>query len=256
MLPMDFCNMYTPRQRQERAMHLLELMDVGEQARKLPTMISGGQQQRVAIARALANDPPMIMADEPTGNLDSKTAGQVFSLFEKLVAEGKTFLMVTHDDDLAKRMNRTVVIADGEIVNEWLVKALPMLSQEQLVKVTRQLKSCSYAPGEPIIQQDAEPDNFYILAGGEAQVYLHRPDGREIHVESLQPGQYFGEMAFLNRGTRQASVRASPDQAVQVIMLDSDDFWELMRESEETREVLQQVVQQRGQRLAEEVGTL
>ncbi len=254
MLPMDFCNMYTPRERIERAMHLLELMDVGEQARKLPTMISGGQQQRVAIARALANDPPMIMADEPTGNLDSKTAQQVFKLFEKLVAEGKTFLMVTHDDDLARRMNRTVVIADGEIVNEWLVKALPMLTQEQLVKVTRQLKSRAYAPGEPIIRQDAEPDNFYILAGGEAHVYLHRPDGREIYVEALQPGQYFGEIALLNGVTRQASVRAARDNPVEVIMLEPDAFWELLNESEATRDALQLTVQQRSSRIAEEVG--
>ena len=255
MLPMDFCNVYATRERNERAMHLLELMDVGEQAHKLPTMISGGQQQRVAIARALANDPPMIMADEPTGNLDSKTARQVFSLFEKLVAEGKTFLMVTHDDDLARRMNRTVVIADGEIVNEWLVKALPMLTQEQLVRATRQLKSRSYAPGEPIIQQDAEPDNFYILVGGEVHVYLHRPDGREIFVEALQPGQYFGEIALLDGGTRRASVRAARENPVEVIMLDSDSFWELLNESEETHEAIQQIVQQRRQRIAEEVGT-
>ena len=123
MLPMDFCNVYTPSQRKERAMHLLEQMDVAAQAHKLPTMISGGQQQRVAIARALANDPPIIMADEPTGNLDSKTARQVFDLFEYLVKEeGKTFLMVTHDDDLAQRVTRTIVIADGEIVNEWLMR--------------------------------------------------------------------------------------------------------------------------------------
>jgi putative ABC transport system ATP-binding protein len=118
MLPMDFCNMYHPSERQERAMHLLELVDVATQAHKLPTAISGGQQQRVAIARALANDPPMVMADEPTGNLDSRTAGQVFELFQRLVDEGKTFLMVTHDDDLAKRVSRTIVIADGEILNE------------------------------------------------------------------------------------------------------------------------------------------
>jgi ABC-type lipoprotein export system ATPase subunit len=163
MLPMDFCNMYNPRERQERAMHLLELVDVAKQAHKLPSQISGGQQQRVAIARALANDPPMIMADEPTGNLDSRTAHQVFSLFEKLVAEGKTFLMVTHDDDLARQVSRTIVIADGEIVNEWLVKALPTLSQEMLVRVTRQLEFGTYEPGEPIVEQDADPDNFYII---------------------------------------------------------------------------------------------
>jgi putative ABC transport system ATP-binding protein len=118
MLPMDFCNMYHPSERRDHALHLLELVDVADQANKLPTAISGGQQQRVAIARALANDPPMVMADEPTGNLDSRTAGQVFELFERLVDEGKTFLMVTHDDDLAKRVSRTIVIADGEIMSE------------------------------------------------------------------------------------------------------------------------------------------
>jgi putative ABC transport system ATP-binding protein len=118
MLPMDFCNKYSPRERHERAMELLALMDVETQANKLPTMISGGQQQRVAIARALANDPPIVVADEPTGNLDSRTADQVFQLFERLVAQGKTFLMVTHDDDLAKRMSRTITIADGQLVSD------------------------------------------------------------------------------------------------------------------------------------------
>ena len=118
MLPMDFCNMYTPRERRERALHLLEQVEMVEQAHKLPTAVSGGQQQRVAIARALANDPPIIVADEPTGNLDSKTAEAVFSMFEQLVAQGKTILMVTHDNDLAKRVTRAVLVADGEIVDE------------------------------------------------------------------------------------------------------------------------------------------
>lgn len=91
MLPMDFCNMFTPRERRERAMMLLEQVDMADQAHKLPSAISGGQQQRVAIARALANDPPIILADEPTGNLDSKTAQQVFALFERLVDQAKPF---------------------------------------------------------------------------------------------------------------------------------------------------------------------
>jgi putative ABC transport system ATP-binding protein len=86
----------------------------------LPTAISGGQQQRAAIARALANDPPIIVADEPTGNLDSKTADAVFTLFTRLVDEGKTILMVTHDDELAHRVTRTVTIADGAIVDDRL----------------------------------------------------------------------------------------------------------------------------------------
>jgi len=118
MLPMDFCNTYPPRQRYERAMYLLEHVDMAQHAHKLPSAVSGGQQQRVAIARALANDPPIIVADEPTGNLDSKTANQVFDLFTKLVEEGKTILMVTHDQDLARRATRAVLVADGEIKDE------------------------------------------------------------------------------------------------------------------------------------------
>ncbi len=118
MLPMDFCSVYASGERRERALHLLEQVDMAQHARKLPSAVSGGQQQRVAIARALANDPPIIAADEPTGNLDSKTAESVFQLFEAVVREGKTILMVTHDRDLAKRVTRTIVLADGEIEQE------------------------------------------------------------------------------------------------------------------------------------------
>lgn len=116
MLPMDFCNLYTPTERRERAMHLLGQVEMTEQAQKMPAAVSGGQQQRVAIARALANDPPIIVADEPTGSLDSRTADAIFALFAGLVAQGKTFIMVTHDNDLAARAARTVVIADGAVV--------------------------------------------------------------------------------------------------------------------------------------------
>src|SRR5690606_11127057 len=118
MLPMDFCDRYDQKERQERAMHCLEQVHMADQALKLPSEISGGQQQRVAIARALANDPPILAADEPTGNLDSKSADAVFRLFQELVDSGKTILMVTHDNDLASRATRTITIADGSIVNE------------------------------------------------------------------------------------------------------------------------------------------
>ena len=118
MLPMDFCHLYSRRERHERAVHLLEQVEMTPHMHKLPTAISGGQQQRAAIARALANDPPIIVADEPTGNLDSRTADAVFTLFARLVDEGKTILMVTHDDDLANRVTRTVTIADGTIVED------------------------------------------------------------------------------------------------------------------------------------------
>jgi putative ABC transport system ATP-binding protein len=118
MLPMDFCYLYPPRERRERALHLLEQVELVEHAHKLPTAISGGQQQRVAIARALANDPPILLADEPTGNLDSRTAEAVFRLFTDLVDCGKTILMVTHDADLARQVNRAIMLSDGEVIDE------------------------------------------------------------------------------------------------------------------------------------------
>jgi len=118
MLPMDFCNVYNPAERPERALHLLEQVEMADQAHKLPSALSGGQQQRVAIARALANDPPILAADEPTGNLDSKTADAVFGLMERLVDGGKTIIMVTHDNDIAQRVRRSLHVHDGEIVEE------------------------------------------------------------------------------------------------------------------------------------------
>jgi putative ABC transport system ATP-binding protein len=118
MLPMDFCNVYRVDDRPQVAMKLLEHVEMADQAHRLPSALSGGQQQRVAIARALANDPPIVAADEPTGNLDSKTADAVFELFEDLVARGKTIVMVTHDNDLASRVTRALHVADGEIVED------------------------------------------------------------------------------------------------------------------------------------------
>jgi putative ABC transport system ATP-binding protein len=115
MLPMDFAHKYSSRERRERAMGLLETVGLGDQAHKLPGMVSGGQQQRAAIARALANDPEIVVADEPTGNLDQRTAYDVFDLFTRLVEEGKTLVMVTHDKDLARRVPRVVEITDGRI---------------------------------------------------------------------------------------------------------------------------------------------
>jgi putative ABC transport system ATP-binding protein len=113
MLPMDFCGMTPRNQRRARAMQLLQRVDVADQADKLPSALSGGQQQRVAIARALANDPPVILADEPTGNLDSETSIAIFRLFGELAADGKTLLVVTHDREAATSVSRTITIVDG-----------------------------------------------------------------------------------------------------------------------------------------------
>ncbi|MGC1377257.1 MAG: ABC transporter ATP-binding protein [Anaerolineales bacterium] len=117
MLPMDFCGKIPFRERKQRALGLLDLVGLADQAYKLPLALSGGQQQRVAISRALANDPPVLIADEPTGNLDSKTAESVFELFYELAAQGKSVVIVTHDSSLASRTHRAILIADGEIVD-------------------------------------------------------------------------------------------------------------------------------------------
>jgi putative ABC transport system ATP-binding protein len=116
MLPMDFAKKVPVAERRDRAQHLLERMGVGDQADKVPAMLSGGQQQRAAIARALANDPPILLADEPTGNLDSVTADAVLELFAGLNADGQTIVVVTHERDVRAVAGRQVTLADGRVV--------------------------------------------------------------------------------------------------------------------------------------------
>ncbi len=245
MLPMDFCNMYRRRQRKARALQLLEQVDLAEQANKLPSALSGGQQQRVAIARALANDPPILIADEPTGNLDSKTADLVFRMFEDLVAQGKTILMVTHDRDLAKRASRTVIIADGEIIEEYLAKTFPSLTEDQLVQVTKQISRHTFPPGSTIIQEGAPPENFYIIMEGEVEVHLRAPNGEEFVVARMGKGQYVGEVELLRGGNSLATVRASMETGAEVAALDPSEFAALMALSEPTKEAIVEVVDDR-----------
>lgn len=118
MLPMDFAHRYPLKEQHRRALHLLEQVEIAEHAFKRPSALSGGQQQRVAIARALANDPAILVADEPTGSLDSGTAKTVIEIFENLAAHGRTIILVTHDQDIARRGSRVVTLFDGEIIDE------------------------------------------------------------------------------------------------------------------------------------------
>jgi putative ABC transport system ATP-binding protein len=118
MLPMDFAKKIAVGERRDRAQQLLERMGVGDQADKVPATLSGGQQQRAAIARALANDPPILLADEPTGNLDSATAGAVLELFADLNADGQTIVVVTHERDIRSIAGRQVTLMDGRVVTD------------------------------------------------------------------------------------------------------------------------------------------
>jgi ABC-type lipoprotein export system ATPase subunit len=245
MLPMDFCHMYTMRERQERAMDLLAQVEVADHAHKLPSAISGGEQQRVAIARALANDPPILAADEPTGNLDSKTAESVFRLFERLVEDGKTILMVTHDRDLAKRATRTVILSDGEIMEEYLSRTFPSLAEQQMIQVTRDLRSRRYEPGSIIIREGASPDQFYIITRGQVEVLVQTSEGQEVIVTRMGTGQYFGEIELLRGGTNIATIRAAPDTGAEIAALPRHGFESLVSHSPTTRRALQKVAEGR-----------
>jgi ABC-type lipoprotein export system ATPase subunit len=244
-LPMDFCHTFPTGERRKRALKILEMVSMDEHASKLPSALSGGQQQRVAIARALANDPPLLIADEPTGNLDSKTADAVFKLFENLVAEGKTVVMVTHDGGLARRVNRTVVIADGEVVNEYVVRALPSLSPSLMLEVSHKAQKVHFAAGETIIQQDAPGELFYIVTEGRAEVMLKRPNGTDIVADIMKPGQYFGEISLLNSKRTSASVRAMPEAPLEVLTLDRQTFQRLLDESPTFNDAMKSVVSAR-----------
>ena len=245
MLPMDLCGKYSVRERKKRALGLLELVEMSDHANKLPSAISGGQQQRVAIARALANDPPIIVADEPTGNLDSKMAQSIFDLFEVLVYGGKTIVMVTHDADLAKRVDRAVIVSDGEVIDEYLARTFPALTEDQLVEATHSIEPQRHEPGTIILKEGLPADKFFIVTRGQAQVVLAGPDGTDIVVARMNPGQYFGEIELRHGGTNIATIRADPYEGLDVVALEREMFDRLIAESPATREAIDRIVEER-----------
>lgn len=245
ILPMEFCGLYTLPQRRERAMHLLELVGMAEQADKLPAMISGGQQQRVAIARALANDPQILVADEPTGSLDSKTADTIFQLFEEFVTQGRTILMVTHDRDLASRVSRVVLIADGEIADQPISQALPSLDKKMMVQISAKLTPVNYKPGSIIFQEGDVADQFYIIIKGQVEIVKRHESGQEFIVATLASGQYFGEMGLFENSRRNATARAYGASEVILMALDKDTFSKLMTDSELTHSTIARLMRQR-----------
>jgi ABC-type lipoprotein export system ATPase subunit len=250
ILPMDLAGKYRGRERRERAEHLLEIVGLAEHMHKLPSMVSGGQQQRAAIARALSNDPPLLIADEPTGNLDSKTAATVFELFNQLVREGKTVIIVTHDSSLARHAHRTALIADGEIVNEYLAKAMPTLPQDQMLWATRHARTLTYEAGAMIVTVGTNADTFYIVSKGTVEIVLPRPNQSDVIAMQLGPGKFFGEMAFFHNRKRQASVRASENGPVEVLSLSYDQLDQLLKQSEPTRDLLHHIADLNEERAA------
>jgi ABC-type lipoprotein export system ATPase subunit len=245
MLPMDYVGLYDFDERPKRAMELLHLVGLEPQAHKLPGAVSTGQQQSAAIARALATDPPVICADEPTGNLDSRSAEVIIHLFDGLVRSGKTIAMVTHDPSLTDRTSRTIVISDGELIDETVALALPLLDHRQMLEVSRLLEHFSFQPGGAILQQDQHVDYFFMVAGGVIEVVLRGGRSRDLTLARLGPGQFFGEIELMQGGKSIASIRASPDGPVELVALPRDPFIALLKESPLTEDALAKLVQQR-----------
>jgi len=196
----------------------------------------------------------VIIADEPTGNLDSKTADSVFELFKNLVAQGKTIIVVTHDSGLAKRTERTALIADGEIVNEYVAQAMPTLSREQLLEATRTAKTQQYEAGTMILSEGTNADAFYIVTKGTVEVILPREGQSDVIALQLGPGKYFGEMEFFHEKKHRASIRASESGPVEALAVSYAKLKELLDQSDVTLEALHQMadkheaeyIQQRG----------
>jgi len=245
MLPMDYVGMYDIDQRPKKAMELLTMVGLGDQAQQLPLAVSRGQQQSAAIARALANDAPILVADEPTGNLDSRSANKIIDLFEKLSGQGKTIIMVTHDPSMTKRTSRTVFISDGELVNETIAQALPLLSHPLMMGLSHRVQPLYYQPGATILQHKKRVDNFYMIQKGQVDIVLQGRFKDDLVITSLKRNDFFGEISLLKGGKAIASVRASDQGPVELLALPREDFQWLMDQSPLTEEAICRIVQQR-----------
>jgi ABC-type lipoprotein export system ATPase subunit len=247
MLPMDYVGMYDFYERPKRAMQLLKLVGLEAQADKLPMAVSTGQQQSAAIARALANDPPVICADEPTGNLDTRSADVVIKLFEALVKKGKTIAMVTHDPSLTERTTRTIIISDGELIDETVAECLPLLDHQQMLEATRLLEQFTYQPNSMILPAGQHVDYFFMIKSGVVEVVLDCTPGPGdgITIAQMGPGQFFGEIELVRGGQSVASIRAAPERPVELVALRRTDFDKLLSHSPLTEEMIANIVQVR-----------
>jgi len=245
MLPMDYANIYDFDERPKRALRLLAMVGLEEQAHKLPIAVSTGQQQSAAIARALATDPPLIVADEPTGNLDSRSAESIINLFDHLTAEGKTIAMVTHDPSLTERTSRTIIISDGELIDETVAQALPLLNHRQMLDITKRAERVTCPPGAAITLYDRDVDYFFMIARGGVEIALKSKKHKETRLVRLNPGEFFGNVELLRSGQAITSVRAAADGPVELLALRRDEFLPLLKSSPLTEETLARIVQKK-----------
>jgi ABC-type lipoprotein export system ATPase subunit len=245
MLAMDFADMYEFDERPGRAMELLKLVGLENFANKLPVLVSTGQQQLAAIARALACDPPLLVADEPTGNLDTKSANRIIELFEQLTRSGKTVVMVTHDPSLTSRTTRNIIIVDGELIDETVARCLPWLRHRHLLEFTKLAQERNYPAHETILPRNVPVDHFFMIRKGEVEIVLQDEQNGDVVISQLEPGEFFGEIELMDSGLSIANVRAGSDGPVEVLILRRDDFTRVIDQSPITAEALEKIVRQR-----------
>jgi ABC-type lipoprotein export system ATPase subunit len=245
MLPMDYADMYDFDERPARAMEMLKLVGLEAFANKLPLLVSTGQQQLAAIARALACDPPLMVADEPTGNLDSKSAAIIIDLFEELARRGKTVVMVTHDPSLTSRTTRNIIIADGELINETVAKSLPWLRHRHMMEFSKLAEERTYPANTTIIPRDEHVEYFFMIRNGEVEVVLQDRRSKETVISVLKPGEFFGVIELLRGGRSIANVRASARGPVDVLAVKREDFIRVLEQSPITAEALGKIVEER-----------
>jgi ABC-type lipoprotein export system ATPase subunit len=238
MLPMDYCKVYPVNKRPDRAMELLQMVGLEEHAHKLPASVSSGQQQSAAIARSLATDPMLILADEPTGNLDSRSAENILYLFEQMAVQGKTILIVTHDPSITQRTDQTIILSDGEIIDQTVSRALPFLSHPQMLAATQQAKKKKFAPKAVILRQGKAVDHFFMIVAGDVEIVVNTRKSNERSLARLGTGQFFGEVELIQGGKSIASVRAG-DNGAEVALLPKADFYKLIDGSALTRRAIQ-----------------
>jgi putative ABC transport system ATP-binding protein len=241
LLPMDFCDKYDPAERPIRAMHLLEMMGLEDNANKLPGSLSGGQQQSAAIARALANDPSIIVADEPTGNLDAKTADSVYDKLESLAGEGRTIIMITHDPEIEKRLSRTVLLSDGEVIDPILVYAFPWLPHPILKVLGQELGRHTLTKGEVIDLSGRFVNQIIMIEQGEiCLTYSRKPNkGKEVF---LGAGAFFGGQAALKGEKIRHFSAKSMSKSTSVAILPWERLLEVVGEDEDVRRELQRAL--------------
>jgi len=242
MLPMDYAEMYDFDERPARALELLKLVGLEKFANKLPILVSTGQQQSAAIARALACDPPVLVADEPTGNLDSKSANAIIDLFDELTKRGKTIAMVTHDPSLTARTTRNIVIFDGELIDETVSRALPLLRHRHMLEITKTAKRITFQPGEVILDCNQHVESLFMIVRGSVDVLTKDTQGKLL--APLKAGEFFGEVEIMRGGKSIACVRAG-EKPVEILTFPRDEFLKIVEESPITAEALDRIVQSR-----------